>query len=57
MNDYCKDCGTKLSGNICPNCQEELYIFENQWVEEPFELSEDFQNKIKKQRKQIKASK
>ena len=23
---YCPDCGGKLSGGMCSNCQEELYI-------------------------------
>lgn len=52
---FCADCGTKLSGETCPNCQEELYIFENQYHEDPWELSEDFKNKIQAQ-KRIKES-
>lgn len=22
----CDDCGTKMSGGFCPNCQEEIFI-------------------------------
>ena len=46
----CEDCGTRLSGGICPNCKEELYVFENQWQEDPFELSDDFLKKVEEQR-------
>jgi hypothetical protein len=48
---YCEDCGTKLNGGVCPNCQEELYILENQIYtnDEVFELSEDFVDRAKKQ--------
>jgi hypothetical protein len=24
--NYCKDCGTRMAGNICPNCHEETII-------------------------------
>lgn len=53
----CTDCGTLLSGNICPNCHEELFIFENQYEYLPNKLSDDFSNKIKEQREKIKRSK
>jgi hypothetical protein len=49
---YCDDCGTKLSGGICPNCQEELYIFENQHEDLP-PLSDEFSEKVKQQRKEV----
>ena len=26
----CEDCGCRMYGGICSNCQEELYILENQ---------------------------
>ena len=46
----CEDCGTKLDGGICPNCSEELYIFENQYEFLPESLSDEFADKIKEQR-------
>ena len=48
---YCEDCGCILNNGICSNCQEELYILENQYenIEEP--LSNEFINKAKEQRK------
>ena len=49
---YCENCGTKLSYGTCSNCQEELYIFENQWHEDPFELSDEFKEKINEQKKE-----
>lgn len=47
---YCEDCGTKLSGGICPNCSEELYIYENQYEYLPEQLSDEFTDKVKEQR-------
>jgi len=49
----CPDCGTKLSGGICSNCQEEAYILENQadYITEP--VSEDFAEKARAQQSQI----
>lgn len=51
MNNYCSDCGCRTSNGVCSNCQEELYIMENQseFITEP--LSEGF---IKKANEQIK---
>ena len=46
---YCENCGTKLSGGTCPNCEEELYIFENQSENLPEDLSEEFVNKTFRQ--------
>jgi hypothetical protein len=50
---YCEDCGCKLNNGICSNCQEELYIIENQYeyIDKP--LSDKFINKAKEQRKLI----
>jgi len=50
--NICEDCGTKLSSGRCPNCQEELIIFEdqNEYIEN---LSEDFSNKVKQQREYL----
>ena len=46
---YCSDCGTKLSGSICSNCDEELYIFTEQYEYLPKTLSDEFADKIREQ--------
>ena len=46
----CEDCGTKLSGGVCPNCSEELFIYETQYEDLPETLSIEFTDKIKEQR-------
>ena len=51
---HCEDCGTKLDGGICPNCQEELYIFENQNEYLPEHVSEEFFDKVVEQNKNRK---
>jgi hypothetical protein len=43
---YCSKCGTKLSDKICPNCQEELYIYETQYEYMYEPVSENFMNKV-----------
>jgi len=53
--EYCSDCGTRKSGGVCPNCHEELYIFDNQ-IDYIDELSEDFAEKVKSQKEKIKES-
>jgi hypothetical protein len=45
----CEDCGTKLSGGICPNCSEELFIYTTQYEDLPETLSEEFTDKVKEQ--------
>lgn len=52
-NNYCEDCGCRTNNGICSNCQEELYIIENQseFIEEP--LSKEFTDKAKEQRKYL----
>ncbi len=52
----CVNCGTKLSDGICPNCQEEEYIFENQIYTDgmDIDLSDNFAAIVKKQQEQIK---
>jgi hypothetical protein len=51
---YCSDCGCKISGGVCSNCQEELYIVENQieYITEP--LSDEFANEVQKQVKYLR---
>ena len=48
---YCENCGCRMYGGICSNCQEELYIFENQSADIDFPLSDEFMQKVKEQRK------
>ena len=50
----CVNCGTTLSGGICQWCQEELYIFTEQNEFLPDRLSEEFSNKVKQQREDVK---
>ena len=50
----CEDCGTKLDGGICPNCSEELYIYNEQHEFLPPYLSEEFLNKVKEQKEKEK---
>ncbi len=53
----CQDCGCKLNNGICSNCQEELYIIENQseFITEP--LSDEFVKKAEEQKEYIKKQK
>lgn len=56
----CGDCGTPLREGRCPNCQEELIIYEDQYLtmdneEDMLELSEDFVNKVKEQKELLKS--
>lgn len=46
----CSDCGTRMYDGTCPNCQEELYIFETQGEYLPANLSDEFQDKVADQR-------
>ena len=49
MSKYCENCGTRLCNGICPNCEEENYIAENQgdYIEEDF--SDSFMEKVREQ--------
>lgn len=49
----CENCGCKIYNGVCSNCYEELYIFENQneFITEP--LSDEFVEKVKKQKEQL----
>ncbi len=51
---YCADCGTKLSGGICPNCSEELFIFTEQSEFLPERISDEFVEQVKTQQKKEK---
>lgn len=50
----CENCGTKIYGGVCSNCQEELYILENQadYLEHP--ISEEFLTEANRQREENK---
>lgn len=45
----CEDCGCRTSGGVCSNCQEELYIVQNQGEHIDFPLSQEFRDKVKEQ--------
>jgi hypothetical protein len=56
MRRHCEECGTTTPGGICPNCQEELYIYDTQYL--PYagmmpELSNEFMGKVREQRNEI----
>lgn len=54
----CQDCGTLLrSSGACPNCQEELVIFDEQMGEDPVPVSQAFMDKVDEQRELLKAKK
>ena len=45
----CEDCGTKISNGMCPNCQEERFIFETQYEDMDEPISEEFMKKVVEQ--------
>lgn len=53
----CENCGTRLSEGICPNCHEELYIYQTQYEELPETLSEKFAEKVNEQARRREESK
>jgi hypothetical protein len=50
---HCSDCGSRTNRGVCSNCQEELYILENQadFITEP--VSDGFAEKAKEQRLEL----
>jgi hypothetical protein len=46
----CEDCGTKLQSGICPNCSEELFIYNEQAEFLPDRISDEFIDKVSEQR-------
>jgi hypothetical protein len=54
---YCEDCGTKLSGGICSNCSEELYIYNEQYEFLPDQISDKFMDKVREQNEKEKKRK
>ena len=57
MSQYCEDCGCKTSNGVCSNCQEELYIMNEQYHEAPYQLSDEFKEKVSKQKALLKSRK
>ncbi len=53
----CENCGTTLQNGICPNCQEELYIYENQAEFLPDYISDNFIDKVKQQTDEVRINK
>ena len=51
---HCEDCGTRLSDGVCPNCQEELFIFDEQNEYLPEQISDEFISLVNEQREQLK---
>lgn len=49
---HCENCGTRIYSGICPNCHEELYIFETQAEFLP-PLSDEFASQVKEQRAEV----
>lgn len=52
MNQWCDDCGTKFSDGCCPNCHEELFIYNTQGEYLDY-VGEDFLSKVKHQSKLV----
>jgi hypothetical protein len=50
----CLDCGCRLISGVCSNCQEELFIIENQADDIVQPLSDEFVKKAKDQREYLK---
>ena len=46
----CDDCGCRIYNQTCSNCNEELYIYENQG-EFIARLSEEFLKKVEEQKR------
>jgi hypothetical protein len=53
MSSYCPDCGGRTNRGVCSNCQEELYILDNQseFITEP--VSDEFAGKAAEQRREL----
>lgn len=50
----CQNCGTKLDGYTCPNCEEETIILQQYMDQEMDPPSQEFLDKVKEQSYQIK---
>ena len=53
----CPDCGCRINNGICSNCQEELYILENQaeFIDRP--VSDGFAEEAKQQKEYLRKRK
>ncbi len=54
MSKHCEDCGTKMYGGICSNCQEELFVYENQYEDMDKPISDEFMEKVSEQRQKAR---
>jgi hypothetical protein len=50
---YCEDCGCILQDGVCSNCQEELFILENQSADIDFPLSDEFMQAANEQEREL----
>lgn len=50
MSTHCEDCGTKLDRSRCPNCQEELVIYEDQYEYMQHPISDEFRSIVREQK-------
>lgn len=50
---YCEDCGCRMYDGICPNCMEELYIYETQSEDLLEPLGGDFASKVREQSRDL----
>ena len=59
--NYCEDCGCEVYNGHCVNCHEELYIMDQYYEmvndELKHSLSDEFVEKVKQQRDEIKRKK
>ncbi|MBD2822126.1 hypothetical protein ID852_15830 [Xenorhabdus sp. 42] len=54
MSNYCENCGTRKRGSsYCPGCQEEAYIYHEQYLQREenweYQFSNEFMDKVSKQ--------
>ena len=55
MKTYCENCGCKVYSGYCTNCNEENYIYEQNYSnDEPISFSEEFLEKVEQGDKEAK---
>ena len=55
--EYCQECGTRLTQNICPNCEEELFILTYQEFPDDDFVGKDFLDEAESQRDKVRERK
>jgi uncharacterized Zn finger protein (UPF0148 family) len=55
MSLHCEDCGTRLSGTACPNCEEEFVIYRDQRDDMTEAPSREFLELVCEQAQRVKA--